>query len=294
MPAMRLVEFAAVFGTGVRLATSAVPPCAVQNKGYHDPAVPTVNGGIEIVDAQMCQNSCANMPTCKVFTYYTNSGGCWLQGGSGKVPEQEEILGAWSGPSVCPEAMAMLGATATENASGNGTEVVVTDNETAAAVVAKEPEASGFPWLPLLACAVAGVAGAIVLAVVCCGKEKREKKAKKKRSTKMEYDADAEAASPSSFEDASPASPGSMHTYRVAPPVYVQAWHTALRATPLAHFAPPQQTLFDQIDTDHNGQITREEYQAWQQRQGNAAVAPSEPIVAPAEPVVGTMVRPIV
>mmetsp|Transcript_95541 Transcript_95541/g.208898 ORF Transcript_95541/g.208898 Transcript_95541/m.208898 type:complete len:369 (+) Transcript_95541:116-1222(+) len=80
---------------------AAVPSCAVRDEGYEDPAVPRVNGGIEVQDAQSCQNLCKGLIGCQVFTYYINSGGCWLQGLSGTLPSPKAIQGVWSGPAHC-------------------------------------------------------------------------------------------------------------------------------------------------------------------------------------------------
>jgi len=75
----------------------------MENMGYQDPDVPRVNGGIEVQDAQTCQSYCRALVGCQVFTFYINSGGCWLQGLSGKVPTIEPVPGSWSGPATCPD-----------------------------------------------------------------------------------------------------------------------------------------------------------------------------------------------
>mmetsp|Transcript_78119 Transcript_78119/g.197227 ORF Transcript_78119/g.197227 Transcript_78119/m.197227 type:complete len:438 (-) Transcript_78119:275-1588(-) len=102
MPAVHHVVLAVASFSGV---TSTIPPCAVENFGYQDPEVTTVNGGLPIADAQACQISCKALVTCKVFTYYVNSGGCWLQGLSGNMPLLRNITGVWSGPRECLESL---------------------------------------------------------------------------------------------------------------------------------------------------------------------------------------------
>mmetsp|Transcript_4538 Transcript_4538/g.12849 ORF Transcript_4538/g.12849 Transcript_4538/m.12849 type:complete len:290 (-) Transcript_4538:169-1038(-) len=249
---MRFVVVASVISSALPSAMSAVPACAVQNKGYQDAAVPLVNGGIEIADPSTCQMSCANMVGCKVFTYYINSGGCWLQGMSGTTPNLTDINGTWSGPSVCP-ALSLLASNASNvtaaNATGNATN--------ATAVIGQQAEKSGFPvWVMIVAALVTLIIIALLF-MMCCRKEERRVK-KKKRGVVL----DSEAPSPSS----SAASPTSVH-YRVAPPVYVQVMHHVVRQTPWAHLVPARQTLFDQIDVNHDGEITREEFEEWRRRQ---------------------------
>mmetsp|Transcript_165161 Transcript_165161/g.530094 ORF Transcript_165161/g.530094 Transcript_165161/m.530094 type:complete len:405 (+) Transcript_165161:91-1305(+) len=90
-------------------ATPGVPACAVKDQGYQDPDVTRVNGGFEVQDADTCQSYCKGLIGCQVFTFYVNSGGCWLQGLSGKALPLELMPGVWSGPASCPEAQASDG-----------------------------------------------------------------------------------------------------------------------------------------------------------------------------------------
>jgi len=87
-----------ILATLASAAMSETPPCAVENRGYADPNLASVNGGILITDAQTCQNTCAAMANCYVFTYYAADGACWLQGDG---LEAKEISGVISGPKVC-------------------------------------------------------------------------------------------------------------------------------------------------------------------------------------------------
>lgn len=84
-------------------SASGVPTCAVQDQGYKDPNVPLLNGGYGLQDALTCQKSCQGLVGCQAFTFYTNSGGCWLQGINGSLPAREPIAGVWSGPPECAE-----------------------------------------------------------------------------------------------------------------------------------------------------------------------------------------------
>lgn len=87
-------------------ATPGVPACALKDQGYQDPDVTRVNGGFEVQDADTCQSYCKGLIGCQVFSFYINSGGCWLQGLSGKALPLELMPGVWSGPAYCPEAQA--------------------------------------------------------------------------------------------------------------------------------------------------------------------------------------------
>lgn len=82
-------------------SASGVPTCAVQDQGYKDPNVPLLNGGYGLQDALSCQRFCQLLVGCQAFTFYTNSGGCWLQGINGSLPAPEPIAGVWSGPPEC-------------------------------------------------------------------------------------------------------------------------------------------------------------------------------------------------
>lgn len=64
--------------------------------------MPKLNGGIDVKDAATCQILCKLLVSCKVWTYYVASGGCWLQGITGKMPPREAVPGVWSGPADCP------------------------------------------------------------------------------------------------------------------------------------------------------------------------------------------------
>lgn len=75
--------------------------CFVENKGYSDPSVPILNGGL-VSSAQDCQDKCVADPNCLGFTFYRISFGCWIQGISGTLPALEDIDNVISGPKVCP------------------------------------------------------------------------------------------------------------------------------------------------------------------------------------------------
>jgi len=65
------------------LVAGVEPPCAVLGKAFDDPNVtyPT----LVLADATACQASCTADPSCEVFTFYSNTGSCWLQTNKAKL-----------------------------------------------------------------------------------------------------------------------------------------------------------------------------------------------------------------
>jgi len=174
---------------------SAAPPCAVKGKGYDDPDISVVNGGIEIADAVACQAMCAKSPTCKVFTFYITSGGCWLQGMNGMTPPLEPIAGVMSGPKVCPDSgdddSEDLGASPADSLQRG---VVVTDSPADASqkgvVVADaagkaDAHAGGFPIWAGVMMALLAIVGAVVGFYVFRGEDKKKGASKQKKSVKQ-------------------------------------------------------------------------------------------------------------
>eukprot|EP00931_Biecheleriopsis_adriatica_P009202 TRINITY_DN110284_c0_g1_i1.p1 TRINITY_DN110284_c0_g1~~TRINITY_DN110284_c0_g1_i1.p1 ORF type:complete len:291 (-),score=51.08 TRINITY_DN110284_c0_g1_i1:50-922(-) len=78
-----------------------VPSCAVAGMGYDDPVVTSANGGTGLADSSRCQTLCASQLNCSVFTYFTNTGGCWLQGAG---LTRKPMPGAIAGPRSCEAA----------------------------------------------------------------------------------------------------------------------------------------------------------------------------------------------
>lgn len=80
------------------LASNATPSCAQQGIAYNDMyRNATVNGAYQ-VNAETCQALCKATLFCAYFTYYRNTGGCWLQGNQiSSFPSPNAI----SGPVAC-------------------------------------------------------------------------------------------------------------------------------------------------------------------------------------------------
>eukprot|EP00439_Symbiodinium_sp_Y106_P035754 s345_g4.t1 len=73
--ALRLLFLAA--GQAVLGKEDIEPSCAAAGASYVDPSVPQENGGTP-EDAAACQELCGKTPGCAVFTFYSDSKGCWL------------------------------------------------------------------------------------------------------------------------------------------------------------------------------------------------------------------------
>jgi len=166
----RLSRFAPTLAMALLLPLSvfsAAPPCAVQNKGFVDPNVTVVNGGLPVPDAETCQRTCAGLITCKVFTYYMNSGGCWLQGLSGTVPPLQDLPGVWSGPANCSDADLMLGVTGDASArQAYDTPIasawVDSSTRQPSAAVQKKGDSSGHLVIPVVLLVALAAVGTVV------------------------------------------------------------------------------------------------------------------------------------
>jgi len=75
------------------------PACASRGKALNDPLVQTLNGGY-VLEATDCQSRCALAPTCVFWTFYNDTGGCWLQGANVTTFPN---ISAISGPKLCDE-----------------------------------------------------------------------------------------------------------------------------------------------------------------------------------------------
>jgi len=288
-------------------ARAAGPPCAVSDKGYVDPNVTVVNGGISNADAQACQDLCVALVTCRVFTFYINSGGCWLQGLDGVVPPLQAIPGVWSGPRQCPAGTGVLDVDGSGPSAAKAEEEVSSEaaraGAAAAGVGAGGDGAGGsgtgaflgaprWLWLFMLA--------TIAISIVSCCfffsgsdevKERKRRKAREDNSSVKLMAADdasqgAKAAPAVQAPLALSARPvptqaAPMPSYAPAPvpsgmatgPLLAQARPAPLAsAAPVAYSAPvayqavrgppPPQSLFDRLDANHDGVLTREELNA--------------------------------
>lgn len=109
-PRLTFVVVSATLLAQVPSSNANVPVCAIAGQGYDDPLVTSVNGGTGLADSTQCQSKCALQSNCSVFTFYSNSGSCWLQG-SGLTAEA--MPGAISGPRHCDHAPAPVAAATT-------------------------------------------------------------------------------------------------------------------------------------------------------------------------------------
>lgn len=100
--ALRLLFLAA--GQAVLGKEDIEPSCAAAGASYVDPSVPQENGGTP-EDATACQELCGKTPGCAVFTFYSDSKGCWLMTTQAHVrsPALPSDHFAVSGPKECPE-----------------------------------------------------------------------------------------------------------------------------------------------------------------------------------------------
>mmetsp|Transcript_51238 Transcript_51238/g.120133 ORF Transcript_51238/g.120133 Transcript_51238/m.120133 type:complete len:467 (-) Transcript_51238:195-1595(-) len=77
------------------------PKCSFRGKAFFDSSVKVVNGGT-VGSPQDCATSCSSQPTCQFWTFYNNTGACWLQGSNVTQHESEFAV---SGPKLCVQAM---------------------------------------------------------------------------------------------------------------------------------------------------------------------------------------------
>jgi len=267
------------------LAEAAVPACAVSNKGYMDPDVSVVNGGIEINDALTCQQTCQSLPTCQVFTFYINSGGCWLQGIKGKALEVQDIPGTWSGPKDCGNSTAG----AVEEMLEASPEVAADSSKASGTTMVGHPAARtiGDSIFVALALIFSGVGVAYWAYGGCDSKKKKASKTTRGaalEATAAEKSIDLEASAPlvsaaapvpvptASFSYAPmPVTTSVVPAYTVvappvmAPPVVSVAAPvtTATRVVTMPAAEPvisQGQDIFDRLDANHDGVLSREEF----------------------------------
>jgi len=177
--ALHSMSLAILKGAGLALVASSFgqvmalpeePSCFVTGRGYNDPKRNATPNGLLQATALICQQLCNNTVYCDRFTWYNNTGGCWLQG----IHDEEiESTFAVSGPVQCPTK------TETDNVTS-----VVKDREFT--VEDKEPPAKkddgGFPfWILLLVLLALLALGAAVWYFMCS-----EKKSKKKKTVKTQ------------------------------------------------------------------------------------------------------------
>eukprot|EP00931_Biecheleriopsis_adriatica_P012276 TRINITY_DN1133_c0_g1_i2.p1 TRINITY_DN1133_c0_g1~~TRINITY_DN1133_c0_g1_i2.p1 ORF type:complete len:477 (-),score=73.46 TRINITY_DN1133_c0_g1_i2:59-1489(-) len=217
-------------------------PCLRAGLGYNDPGRNDTANGAKLASAALCQLACQNRPFCEYFTWYSDTGGCWLQGTASELTVQHPHV--YSGPVRCVTTTPLV-------------TVVINDSEPALEATPPPPaESSGMPvwaWILIIA--------ALLALIGCCaaaalGLFKRKKKtgdlSKKSRS-------DEEAANvPIVKRGANVDSP--------------------------SPYSDEANRLFDQLDVDGNGYISKEEFQRAQmiseampmlQSQGAPVIGPS-------------------
>lgn len=198
-------------------AMSASPGCAQEEFGYIDPNVPLLDGGLPL-DAQGCQDLCKANPMCQVFTYYTQSRGCWLQGGD---LTGQAIPGTVSGPKYCPDPTLppKLEPLPPKQPVGK---------DTAAPVPAPVADAGDkLDYRKVIGLAALSVVMAGIAYVMCCQSEKAKKKPKTRGldlKPKKEPEPALEVEAPLMMQQPpvpTVAAPMPMYSsYSVAPPVY--------------------------------------------------------------------------
>eukprot|EP00931_Biecheleriopsis_adriatica_P066680 TRINITY_DN40979_c0_g1_i1.p1 TRINITY_DN40979_c0_g1~~TRINITY_DN40979_c0_g1_i1.p1 ORF type:complete len:303 (+),score=65.16 TRINITY_DN40979_c0_g1_i1:44-910(+) len=157
-------------------ASVAVPDCATAGKGYNDPKLnKTVNGNF-VANATACQDACKATVFCAFWTWYNNTGGCWLQGDASvqsitSADLEADVL-VVSGPVRCD----ILEATPSVSDHLN--------NATGA----------GFPWYAWVLIGL-GVAAAALFCIlcICCKESKKKKKTGRGAKVNKDKDIDAEA-----------------------------------------------------------------------------------------------------
>jgi len=279
-------------------ARAAEPPCAVSDRGYVDPNVTLVNGNIENADAQACQDKCVALVTCRVFTFYVNSGGCWLQGLDGVVPPLKDIPGVFSGPRDCPAGTGVAGLDGGAAVPGSAQASSESAGAGAAGAAAAGDGAGGTApaevfgqtkWTWTLLFAVLAILAVSTYWFGCRDGGSRKVKRDRKRAMIAEVENPPSAKMMSATDalpDASAASavqaplllsqrPLPTHAAPIPPAPVTTAVTTAYAAPVMYHSVrapqaaqepvaarPPPQTLFDRLDTNHDGVLTREELTA--------------------------------
>eukprot|EP00931_Biecheleriopsis_adriatica_P070956 TRINITY_DN4478_c0_g4_i1.p1 TRINITY_DN4478_c0_g4~~TRINITY_DN4478_c0_g4_i1.p1 ORF type:complete len:538 (-),score=97.14 TRINITY_DN4478_c0_g4_i1:72-1685(-) len=94
----RLCALMASMGIVQAEVPSDAPDCSTVGAGYNDP-IRREKPSALTANANDCQLLCMRTVYCERFTFYNNSGGCWLQGNNWTEVESPYII---SGPVLCP------------------------------------------------------------------------------------------------------------------------------------------------------------------------------------------------
>jgi len=146
-------------------------PCAIFGVGYNDSQRNDQVNGAYRATAFECQQSCESTVFCEVFTWYKDSGGCWLQGNGSQLHVYND--NAVSGPVKCPPKEATVLAKEAGEAAASET-------------LGAAPASDGNAGMGAIGLGIAGVvaAGAVGLGVAAYTMGSGEKKKKKKKEGK--------------------------------------------------------------------------------------------------------------
>eukprot|EP00931_Biecheleriopsis_adriatica_P078566 TRINITY_DN51_c0_g1_i2.p1 TRINITY_DN51_c0_g1~~TRINITY_DN51_c0_g1_i2.p1 ORF type:complete len:299 (+),score=72.21 TRINITY_DN51_c0_g1_i2:65-898(+) len=264
-------RFLAAASTVGLAASAGVESCMTFGKGYNDPKLNmTPNGGIGLGSTKVtCQENCENTVFCAYWTWYNNTGGCWLQGINATLTIEDE--GMVSGSMEC----------VVKAKASNETGVVAAKEEVSSKELVAEPATSegGGAGFPIWAWAIAGVAAAGAVgggAYIAMGGsgtgEKKKKKEKSSRSAKVSKDEPAprdvevadQAAAPLIPAEASQASQAPQYMYAPAypPQMSYASGQPMPMATPLTGMLPPVYTVAAPIYLNEAGEPIPMQYEA--------------------------------
>jgi len=227
------------------LAAGSEVPCALVGKFYNDSSNESISSLPSYLgDAVACQALCKATTACKVFTFYRDSGGCWLQSDEAVLVENKNATQSVAGPKECPA----KSITDADNASAGAGVLAREAPSLEAAPEAESSGGGGFPmWGWIAGGAVvalgAGATGMYVWDSEQTGKKGKSKTDKKNRGAKVEA-AVADAASGAQAQGALPAGlPQLAPVPSISQPV-AAAPQAVRQATP--QFAPPIQQYYVQ------------------------------------------------
>lgn len=282
--ATRILSALAAASAAELAASLGVESCMVMGKGFNDgQRNSTPNGGIGIIDPGVCQSSCENMVYCEYWTWYNNTGGCWLQG----VNSTGDVVGAGvvSGSAACVKAARAANGTAVISMKQAGAEV---SKDLALAAAPATEEGGGLPMWGWILASMAGAAavgggGYIALGGLEDDMEKKPKKSQgdvktAKRDAKV-TGRDLELADSAQAPLMAQAPGPSVYAapqYAPAQPMYSSqpmpvAQQMVPMAMPLAYASAPRgfmssaepaavsqaaDNLFNQLDTNRNGVLS--------------------------------------
>eukprot|EP00931_Biecheleriopsis_adriatica_P078565 TRINITY_DN51_c0_g1_i1.p1 TRINITY_DN51_c0_g1~~TRINITY_DN51_c0_g1_i1.p1 ORF type:complete len:299 (+),score=76.30 TRINITY_DN51_c0_g1_i1:74-898(+) len=265
MAAHRILAAASTVGLA---ASAGIESCMTFGKGYNDGKLNmTPNGGLGAGSTkETCQTNCENTVFCAYWTWYNNTGGCWLQGiNSTLTIEEDDVV---SGSMEC-----VVKAKAT-----NETGVVLAKEEASPKEFVAEPASteSGGGGFPIWAWAIVAVAGAGAVGggayVAMGGSEKKKKKDKKGSASRAanvskeepatrDIEVADQAAAPLIASSAAQA-PQYMYAPAFAPQMSYASGEPMPMATPLNGMLPPVYTVAAPVYLNQAGEPIPMQYEA--------------------------------